>query len=91
MRLADCCYRANQIEKGLLAIQRLEKEIGANQIYSVPLLKGKLCDQVRAFDKSADCFKLALNLFRRDFKAQAGSEAEAQIQFRLGWALIQSR
>lgn len=69
MRLADCCYRANHIEKGLLAIQRLEKEVGANQLYSVPLLKGKLLDQARAFEKSADCFKQALNLFRRDFKA----------------------
>lgn len=44
MRMAECCYRVNQFDKGMKHILQLEAEIQPTKIYTVYLLKGKFND-----------------------------------------------
>jgi len=44
MRLAECCYRINAIEKGFKFLNLLEKELLPTKVYTTYLLKGKFDD-----------------------------------------------
>lgn len=70
MRLAECCYRCNQTDKGLAFLTRLEREIRPNQIYTISLLKGKYNDLKKQFAAAADNFDEASVLYSRDFADQ---------------------
>lgn len=44
MRLAECCYRVDQIGQGLKYLEQLEIEIRPRRVYTICLLKGKYKD-----------------------------------------------
>lgn len=91
MRLAECCYRINAIEKGFKFLNLLEKELLPTKVYTTYLLKGKFDDLQKSFGSATDNFKQALSLYENEFKDKIDKNVIGNIQFRLGWAYIRSR
>jgi hypothetical protein len=64
MRLADCCYRIENVQQGMKYLEALEVE--CLNIYTVSLLKGKYMDLVKDFSNAAIHFQKALDLYQNE-------------------------
>lgn len=89
MRLADNCYRIENIDSGLKYLEQLEADIKPRGFYIISLLKGKYMDFQKRFVEAASQFEKALELYKND--AKQDNSVTGNILFRLGWALIRSR
>jgi len=89
MRLADNCYRIENIDTGLQYLEQLETDIKPRGFYIISLLKGKYMDHQKKFSEAASEFEKALSLYNQDAKQE--SSVKGNILFRLGWAMIRSR
>ena len=88
LRIAEICYKLNNIDESFRTIEKVEDDLRDNDKYMLYLLKGKCYDKIRHYAKAAEEYKLAL-------KASAvnnlDSEVIGQIEFRLGWSIIRSK
>jgi predicted RNA polymerase sigma factor len=89
MRLADNCYRIENIETGLKYLEQLEADIKPRGFYIISLLKGKYMDHQKKFSEASVQFEKALDLYKKDVNKDRS--VKGNILFRLGWALVRSR
>lgn len=88
LRIAEICYKLNNIDESFRTIEKVEDDLRDNDKYMLYLLKGKCYDKIRHYAKAAEEYKLAL---KASAVNKLDSEVIGQIEFRLGWSIIRSK
>ena len=62
MRIAEICYKLNNVEESFKTIAKVENGLKPNDAYLVHLLKGKCYDKIRQYRNAAVSYQSALNI-----------------------------
>ena len=60
LRIAEICYKLNNIDESFRSMAKVEDELRANDKYMLHLLKGKCYDKLRKYRESAHEYDQAL-------------------------------
>lgn len=88
MRIAEVCYKLNNVEESFKTIAKVESDMKEQDKYMLHLLKGKCFDKIKQFKQGVVEYKKALELVQANGQE---NEMVGQIEFRLGWSIVRSK
>ena len=71
LRISECCYRLENVNKGYEYLDQLENLIKPRQIYTISLLRGKFNDLLKKFEEAAKDYQDSMNIYVHDFNEES--------------------